>query len=161
MDRNLREVQQENVRMAQQLAQTQAQFNQLQQQAQEILGQLQQAEQMRIQAASWLLAVLLEHHQGEAMVMIQLIRELVKAPHGVRTDVQPDGVTMKLTAIDANGRLVEKPSMLAVDAGKDGEPVIQAKAPVEESPGEPEIVCSHCDRKNGAHNLDCPERTLV
>jgi len=159
MDRNLREVQQENVRLAQQLAQTQTQFQLLQQQATQVVGQLQQAEQMRIQVACWLIALLLEHHQGEATITIPLIEQLAKVPHGVKTDVQPGGVTVKLTAMDAEGHPVEKPSKLGLEAAaKEGEAAIQPKA-LEEAPAEPDVVCPQCERKNGAHNLDCLKST--
>lgn len=162
-DRNASSIQAENVRLAARLMQSETAYRTLQTSAQQLMQQAQQLEMEKLQACQWLVALLLEHHQGKAVCCVPLVEELQKQMYGITTKVSENGLDLEMTAIDAEGIPVKAPSALELGAGADDRVgskfrAIQAAGPVE--PVEPDVICLSCLRKNGAHNLDCPNNAL-
>jgi hypothetical protein len=149
-DRNFLAVQQELVQTRQRFEQLKGAYKQLESEAQRFIQQGQQVEAEKVVALSWLLAVLLEHHQGEATVMMPLVKELTDGQevYGTKTKLEDGKLTIQVT--DTKGNAVERTSL---------ETTVAIKSKAQEA--EPAIVhCEECKRAEPLHWAWCSKEAL-
>lgn len=115
-----------------------------------------QVEQMRVTALSWLIALLLEHHEGEASLTIPLVEELTRAEYRLNTIPGPNNTLLHVSVVDGAGNRVKQQSALE-GAGANGD-ALKMIAPVipEPEPEQPKAIrCPECGFAYGMHREGC------
>lgn len=159
MDRYLVALQTEIGRLGKALAAREHQLQQMVADAQRLQKQGLEVEQQKRTALTWLLGLLIEHHHGEAVIMMPLLTELQcgDTVYGTQSELSEDGLRLSIRVVDGNGQVVEKPGHdLRAAAATAASRLAAAQAT--EAAEEAIERCASCGRKSPGHNLDCGNR---